>query len=187
MGKTYIILGGLTMENTCDFTLRKFFKYTLLLGLVASLSHFVYELSGKNLIVGLLNPVNESIWEHLKFMFFPFLIWWLLIYIIKNKKCKSTLNSWIVSGGISLFAAPLLVVLLYYAYTEALGIESVVIDVLLVFISYFIALSIGSHFLKYSRPKMWASIIWLIVIAVIFIALIVFTIYPPDLPIFHIP
>jgi len=80
---------------------------------------------------------------------------------------------------------PLTVVLLFYSYTGALGIESVLIDILLVFICYFIALCVASHILKYSEPNKWVVIISVIVIAVIFIAFIVFTFNPPQLPIFY--
>ncbi len=174
------------MKNTCAFTTIKIFIYTLLLGIVAGFSHFAYELSGRSLIVGLFNPVNESVWEHLKFMFFPFLLWWIAIYKIKNKKCETPLKTWIVSAAIALVAAPLSVVLLYYSYTSAFGIESLLIDILLTFISYFIALCIASHFLKYSAPNKYAAFISVIVIIIIFIMFVVFTINPPDLPIFHI-
>jgi hypothetical protein len=173
------------MKNTCTFATIKIFIYTIILGIVASFSHFAYNLSGKKLIVGLFNPVNESVWEHLKFMFFPFLLWWIAMYLIKNKKCRTSLNTWIVSAAISLVVAPLSVLLLFYSYTGALGIESVFIDILLVFICYFIALCIASRFLKYSEPNKWVVIISVIAIAVIFIAFIVFTFNPPHLPIFY--
>lgn len=173
------------MKNTCTFTATKIFINTLILGIVASFSHFAYNLSGKNIIVGLFNPVNESVWEHLKFMFFPFLLWWIVIYFIKNKKCEIPLITWIVSAAVSLIVAPLSVVLLFYSYTGALGIESLFIDILLVFVCYFIALCVASHFLKYSEPNKWAVIISVIIIAIIFIAFIVFTFNPPQLPIFY--
>jgi hypothetical protein len=173
------------MKNTTTFTTIKIFMHTIILGIVASFSHFAYNLSGKNLIVGLFNPVNESVWEHLKFMFFPFLLWWITIYLIKNKKCKIPLNTCIVSAAVSLVVAPLSVVLLFYSYTGALGIESLFIDILLVFVCYFIALCVASHFLKYSEPNKWVVIISVIVFAVIFIAFIVFTFNPPQLPIFY--
>ena len=76
------------MKNSCAFTTIEKFIYTLLLGIIAFFSHFVYELSGRSLFVGLFNPENESVWEHLKFMFFPFLLWWLVIYKIRSKKCN---------------------------------------------------------------------------------------------------
>lgn len=173
------------MKNACTFTTIKIFINTIILGVVASFSHFAYDISGKNLIVGLFNPVNESVWEHLKFMFFPFLLWWIAIYLIKNKKCEIPLSTWIVSAAVSLVVAPLSVVLLFYSYTGALGIESVFIDILLVFVCYFIALCIASHFLKYSEPNKLSVIISVIVIAAIFIMFIVFTFNPPQLPIFY--
>ncbi len=172
------------MKNTCTFTTKKIFINTIILGITAVFSHFVYNLSGKNLIIGLFNPVSESVWEHLKFMFFPSLLWWIVIYFVKNKNCEIPLNTWIVSAAVSFVVAPFSVVLLFYSYTGVLGIESVFIDILLVFLCYSIALSLASHFLKYSKPNKWAVIISVIVIAVIFIAFIVFTFYPPQLPIF---
>lgn len=168
------------MKNTI-----KTLMYTLLLGIIACFSHFTYDLSGKKIIVGLFNPVNESVWEHLKFMFFPFLLWWIAIYQIKNKKCETSLSTWIVSAAISLVVAPLLVVLIFYSYTGAFGIESVLIDILLVFICYFIALCVASHFLKYSAPNKWAAVISVIGIVMMFIMFVVFTIEPPGLPIFY--
>ena len=41
--------------------------------LLGSLSHFLYELSGGTAIFALFCPINESVWEHLKLLFFPFL------------------------------------------------------------------------------------------------------------------
>ena len=48
------------------------FIFTSVLG---TLMHFFYEWSGNNTFVGLFCPVNESPYEHLKLLFFPFLIW----------------------------------------------------------------------------------------------------------------
>ncbi len=173
------------MKKTCAFSTTKIFIHTIILGIVASFSHFAYDLSGKNLIVGLFNPVNESVWEHLKFMFFPFILWWVAIYLLKNKKCEIPLNTWIVSAVASLIVAPLSVVLLFYSYTGALGIESVFIDILLVFVCYFIALCVAYHSLKYSEPNTWVVILSVTVIAVIFIVFITYTFDPPLLPIFY--
>lgn len=168
------------MRNTCTLTTTQILIHTIILGIVAAVSHFAYKLSGEKIIVGLFNPVNESVWEHLKFMFFPFLLWWLIIY---NSNCDKGI--FIVSAAASLIAAPLAVVLLFYAYTGAFGIESVLIDILLVFICYFIALCLASHLLNYSDPGKTAVIIAIISVAVIFVAFIVFTFNPPKLPIFY--
>lgn len=173
------------MRRRCTFTDIQVFKNTIFLGIVACLSHFAYDLSGKRLIIGLFNPVKESVWEHLKFMYFPFLLWWIIVYYIKSEKCETSLNTWIVSAAVSLVSAPLSAVLLYYSYTGALGIESVFIDVLLTFLCYYIALCVASHFLKYSTPNKRVAIVSVVFIIIVFISFIVFTIYPPKLPIFY--
>jgi hypothetical protein len=173
------------MKNKCAFTILKIFGHTLTLSIVASALHFVYAFSGENLFIGLFNPVNESVWEHLKFMFFPFLIWWIVMYLIKNKKCTIPLNTWIVSAAFSLVVAPMTVALSFYSYTGAFGIHSLLIDILLVPLSYFIALCMASHFLEYSRPNKWVAMISVAVIAAILTIFILFTLNPPHLPVFY--
>ena len=173
------------MKNMCTSPTIRIFIHTVILGIIASFSHFAYDLSGRNLVVGLFNPVNESVWEHLKFMFFPFLLWWIVIYLMKNKKCEISVNTWIVSAAVSLVVAPLSVVLLFYSYTGALGVESVFVDIFLVFVCYFLALCVASHFRKYSDPNKRVAIVAVIAIAVTFILFLVFTFNPPQLPIFY--
>ena len=173
------------MKNMCISPTIRIFIHTMILGIIAGFSHFAYNLSGRNLIVGLFNPVNESVWEHLKFMFFPFLLWWIVIYLMKNKKCETPINTWIVSAAVSLVVAPLFVVFLFYSYTGALGIESVFVDILLVFVCYFLALCVASHFHKYSDPNKRVAIVAAIAIVVTFILFLLFTFNPPQLPIFY--
>ena len=43
--------------------------------IVGTLLHFAYEASGSNFIAGIFAPVNESTFEHLKLLFYPFIIY----------------------------------------------------------------------------------------------------------------
>ncbi len=45
--------------------------FTFILG---TLLHFTYNLSGENIIVGSFSAINESVWEHLKLLYFPMLL-----------------------------------------------------------------------------------------------------------------
>ena len=47
---------------------------TIFVLITGILSHFVYDWSGQNFIVGFFSPVNESTWEHMKLSFFPMLL-----------------------------------------------------------------------------------------------------------------
>lgn len=52
--------------------------FTFILG---TLLHFTYKLSGENRFVAIFSAVNESVWEHLKLLFFPMLITTIIGYI----------------------------------------------------------------------------------------------------------
>ena len=45
---------------------------------IGSLMHFAFQLLWENPIVGLIAPVNESIWEHAKLLVWPMILWWVL-------------------------------------------------------------------------------------------------------------
>ena len=51
----------------------------LFVSFVGAACHFLYALSHCSWVVGLLVAVNESVFEHLKLLIFPILIWWLII------------------------------------------------------------------------------------------------------------
>ena len=57
------------------------------------LFHFAYDFFGKNAIAALIFPINESVWEHLKLLFFPMLLCLIIMsafYPHKNKSCYVT-------------------------------------------------------------------------------------------------
>lgn len=53
--------------------------FVLVLG---TLSHFFFDWSGENRLVGIFAAVNESTWEHLKLLFFPALLFWVSEWIL---------------------------------------------------------------------------------------------------------
>lgn len=66
-------------------------RYLILLGIpfismVGSIMHFIYDWSGKLVLVGIIAPVNESVWEHLKLTFLPTIFWWVFSYFILSKR-----------------------------------------------------------------------------------------------------
>lgn len=174
----------LVMKKSSSFTIGKICVHTIILSIVASISHFAYEWSGKNRFIGLWNPVNESIWEHLKLMFFPFLLWWIIIYVLRKRQDDRITNTWYVSAAVALIIAPLTVLLLYYGYSSALGMDSSVLNMLLTGVGYFVALWIAAHLLNFSQPDTWIMFLTLTVVVVMLIVFLWFTFNPPQLPIF---
>ena len=52
---------------------------TIFVSLAGSGCHFLYHASNCNAFVGLLVAVNESMYEHLKLLIFPVVLWWMVI------------------------------------------------------------------------------------------------------------
>ncbi len=64
----------------------------LFTSVLGSLLHFVYEWTGENPLAALFSPVNESVFEHCKLLFFPALLY-TLFEIIARLRRRSVLCS----------------------------------------------------------------------------------------------
>ena len=47
----------------------------IIISLVGTLSHFLYDLSNHNKFIGIFAAVNESTWEHIKIALTPTILW----------------------------------------------------------------------------------------------------------------
>ena len=54
--------------------------------IMGSLLHFTYKKSGNNFFVGLFTPINESVFEHLKLVIFPIIIFSIFFYFFTEKR-----------------------------------------------------------------------------------------------------
>ena len=50
-------------------------KSIIIISIVGTISHFLYDLSGHNKIIGLFTAVNESTWEHIKIALTPTILY----------------------------------------------------------------------------------------------------------------
>lgn len=157
------------------------FVFSCVLG---TLAHFFYEWSGNNIIVGLFSPVNESVWEHLKLIFFPYLIWSIAeFFCAKDKKINL-----FFSKLCGIITGMLLIVFIYYTYTGATGNESMVADIASFFIGMSTAYLISYAIIKNCKYKGKASgIISFAALLVIAAVFVLFTFSPPLIPLFEDP
>ena len=54
----------------------------ILVSIVGTVAHFIYDWTGQNPIIGLITAVNESTWEHMKLLFFPMVLVWRLLDLL---------------------------------------------------------------------------------------------------------
>ncbi|PKK95854.1 MAG: hypothetical protein CVV59_01625 [Tenericutes bacterium HGW-Tenericutes-4] len=139
--------------------------------------HMLYEWLGQNVLIGLISPVNESVWEHGKLILFPFLIFSLVEMLVLKPKNKC--NFFAVK-----FMAAMLGVLamttFFYLYSGILGSHNLIMDIISGFIGVFISFYFSYNYLtnnKTIRNCRLINILGVIVILVFF----VFTFYPPNI------
>jgi hypothetical protein len=159
---------------------KRFLIAWLITGLVGSGLHFLYDLCPAPLI-SLIAPVSESVWEHLKLLYWPFLG----ASAILAHTTKDRPRAWSAFLA-SLLLQPLVLTALYYLMRNGFGVESVFADILL----YFLVLAGGFYlsFRLYGSGTAERLLGVLIVLAAIYgVSLMVFTLAAPNLPIFIAP
>jgi hypothetical protein len=156
---------------------------TLFIIFLGSAFHFTYELSGRVAVVGAFSAVNESVWEHLKLAFWPSLIWLLIEYLL----IKKLTNNFLPSKTIGTCTMIALIPIVFYSYTSMTGESIFAIDITTFIVAVIIG-QIGSYTLfKKNQFSRNTDKVALIILVILGIAFIVFTFYPPHLPIFQDP
>lgn len=102
---------------------------TIVISIIGTLLHFLYDISKHNKIVGVFGAVNESTWEHMKIALTPTFFWSLIDGFIYGDNS----NYFLAKFG-SLFAVIVLMPLLYYGYKFFLKKDMVFINVLIFYI-----------------------------------------------------
>ena len=108
----------------------------IIIGVLGTVSHFVYEWSGENIAVGLFFPVSESVWEHLKLLFYPTLVYSAIEYFTLKEKPEN----YIPAVAISLYCGMFSIVAMYYIYTGITGLNSDAVNIAIFFISVIVML-----------------------------------------------
>ena len=157
---------------------KRFWIAFFLTALAGAGLHFVYELCPLP-IVGLFAPVNESVWEHLKLFFWPFLA---AAFVLTRGQADGQ-RAW--SGFLlAELLMPLLCMGGFYTLTAGFGVEALWVDLAL----YAVTMAAGFR-LAYRRmldgTVAWAAGVLVIAVGLYGAALILFTMAPPLLPVFQ--
>ena len=154
--------------------------------LAGTLIHFLYGLSGEFFLVGLLAPVNESVWEHLKLALWPTTLWWTAGYLWAQRRGRELdAPAWFAAAQGALLTTEITIVLLFYFYTGAFGVESLAADVLLFFLAVLLGQIAGGKI--YQRGSSVSWVFPLALLALLLALFAAFTLAPPDLPLFTDP
>lgn len=133
--------------------------------------HFVYAML-PNPVTALFSPVNESLWEHVKILFWPYLVAALVLTRGGEKGCRAP---WFLSAV--LLSAAMLA--LGYLYHITLGGESLAVDVGIYVLLMAAGFLLPGVLAKVGEKPMARDALTLAVIALA-AALVLFTFLPPD-------
>ena len=136
--------------------------------LAGALLHFLFDLFPSP-VTALFSPVNESIWEHLKVIYWPYLA---AMFIVTGKAGRGLRGSWLFS----LLVISVAMLVIGYVYHISLGGSSTIFD-----IGLYVALMAVGFFLP-GRLKETAGhsapVFFLVVL--LGVAITLFTFLPPD-------
>lgn len=165
------------MKKTLMVWQKSGFVFTGILGV---LLHFLFDWTNQSLSVAVFSAVNESIWEHMKLLFFPMLVFAVLESIFMGRKYESF---WCTKlRGIVL--GTLLIPALYYTLTGAFGVIPDWVNIAIFFVAAAASFYIEWKLLNFNQPECKypaTAIFFLLLIAVLFA---VFTFIPPEIPLF---
>lgn len=156
---------------------RRYFLAFVLTALAGSALHFGFALCPSPL-VGLFCPVSESVWEHLKLLYWPFLA----AGFVLNRKAENAQAAW--SGTLAgLLLMPAFLLGVYYTLESGFAFTAGWLNISL----YVLSLALGFYLsakLSRSGALSWLCGVLVILAGLYGAALILFTMAPPPLPIF---
>lgn len=152
--------------------------------IAGSLLHFVYEWSGFHPLFGLIGSVNESVWEHLKLLFFPFLLSMILELWIYGKD----ISGFFASKAIGVIAGMFFITSVFYTYSGITGKSFVPIDILIFILGVMVSYKVSYKYIKttFKHPKR-ADLLGFAAFLIFTILFCMYTFSPPSLGIFKPP
>lgn len=156
-----------------------------IIGLIFTLTmsfilHFLYEWSGESKIIAMFSATNESVWEHGKLLFIPFIFYSIVEYFILRPK---NIGSYLTAKAVPLISCIPLMIAIFYTYTGVIGYNVGWVDITMS-IGIVLWMNIYSFYTLINEKYKKGSIFLLIIVLIILILIIVFTYFPPNLPLF---
>lgn len=156
------------------------FAFACVLG---ALSHFFYEWSGENIVAGVFFAANESVWEHLKLVFFPFLLYFAIALPLAPRLYNRVFGAF----AATLVAAAFIPVV-FYIYTAFTGESVLAVDIVTFVVGVALGFAVAyGIFVTKSRHPALLCIIGATGLAVIVACYFTLTLFAPDFALFIDP
>ena len=148
--------------------------------LLGALLHFVFEWSDESRIVGLFASVNESVWEHFKQGFWPMCLY----AAIEYRFLRGRINNFLTAKAVAVYIIPIITGLVFYGYTAIIEEEILIVDILIFLVAIVIGQLTSYKIMTSVKLPKYTNVVSLIFMILLALILMLFTFYPPHLPIF---
>ena len=152
-------------------------------GIAGVLLHFLFEWTGENIIVALFSAVNESIWEHIKLLFFPMLVF----ALIQNRCIGSEYKNFWCIKLIGIVLGAVLIPVLYYTINGIFGMTPDWVNIAIFFIAAAVSYLAEMWLFEQDIVSCKSSGNALLILFVIALMFMVLTFVPPRIPLFQDP
>lgn len=116
----------------------RFWTGVIIVSVLGILFHFVYEWSGSNYAVGLIAPKDESVMEHLKLLWFPFLVYSIIEFFVYGHSSKFLISRFIgLLCGLAFI--PIMFYLQIWIFGEHFAAVNIAIYLVSVWLSFFVS------------------------------------------------
>ena len=156
------------------------FVFTAVAG---TLLHFLFDWSHGSVVVAVFSAVNESIWEHLKLLFYPMTLFAIIEYLFWGKNTESF---WCIKGIGSLVGL-LMIPVIYYTYTGSLGIKADWFNIAIFFITAGVVCWLEIRLLQQNTVYPIDFVYVIILLGLMAGVFAIFTFFPPHIPLFQDP
>ena len=164
---------------------KKLFNYCVLgfvfVSVVGTLTHFTYEWSGGNYIVGLFCPISEAVFQHTKMILFPAAFFSIILYIKLGSSFNKVLPSILLANLIGVASLPVI----FYTFTGMTGSEVIAFDIVSFYFEVFLVFFLTYKFTLSKNIKLNSKVLVTITI-IVCVATIGLSELSPNIPYFNL-
>ena len=115
----------------------------IVIAIIGTLLHFVYEMSNHKRIVALFAAVNESTWEHIKICITPTILWSLY-----DGYVYGTNGNYLIGKALCILTIIILIPTLFYTYTAFTKKSILWVDVICFYVTIFVSQMVFNYFIN---------------------------------------
>ena len=156
------------------------FAFTVIIG---TAFHFLFIWTNESIVAAFVSPVNESIWEHIKLLFFPMFAYALFEYSFWGKQYA---RFWCIKLK-GILTGMALIPTLYYTYTGIIGESLDWFNIVIFFGVAGLVYLVETKMFQGNKTCRIPSEYAFVILCISGIIFFVFTFYPPEIPFFQDP